>query len=163
MRYFCQLGHSPGLIQLTSGFQGEKNKMLSCIFLDFVRYFCEFFFMRYFCHYNPHMYTYEYVFQDSEKMKVVSNTPTAPTLEMSDYEKIREGNIAEREEMLSALKADVSDFKRTSGIAAAKKAPPKKKKKVDDVSGVDAGGFQRKSARLSATPEDNDKIGSEVT
>ena len=59
--------------------------------------------------------------------------------------------------MLSALKADFADFKNDSGIAAAKKAPPKKKKRVD------AGGFQRKSARLSATPEDKDKIGEEVT
>ena len=77
--------------------------------------------------------------------------------EMSAYEKIREENIEERKAMLSALIDDFSNFKKDSGIAAAKKAPPKKKKRVD------AGGFQRKSARLSATPEDEDKIGSEVT
>ena len=82
---------------------------------------------------------------------------------MSDYEKIREGNIAEREAMLSALKTDFSDFKKDSGISAAKKAPSKKRKRVKYGSGSDAGGFQRKSARLSATPEYKDKIGSEVT
>ena len=92
-----------------------------------------------------------------EKMREKSKMSTATKSEMSDYEKIREENIAEREEMLSALKADFADFKNDSGIAAAKKAPPKKKKRVD------AGGFQRKSARLSATPEDKDKIGEEVT
>ena len=97
------------------------------------------------------------MFPDPEKMREASNTPTALASEKSDYEKIREENIAEREEMLSALKADFADFKNDSGIAAAKKAPPKKKKRVD------AGGFQRKSARLSATPEDKDKIGEEVT
>ena len=82
---------------------------------------------------------------------------------MSAYEKIREGNIAEREAMLSALKADFSDFKKDSGISGPKKAPPKKRKKVKYDSGSDAGGFRRKSARLSAPPEVKDKIGSEVT
>ena len=103
------------------------------------------------------------MFPDPEKMREASNTPTALASEKSDYEKIREENIAEREEMLSALKADFADFKKDSGIAAAKKAPPKKKKRVEDDSSVDAGGFQRKSARLSATPEDKDRIGEEVT
>ena len=82
---------------------------------------------------------------------------------MSAYEKIREGNIAEREAMLSALKADFSDFKKDTGISADKKAPSKKRKRVKCDSGSDAEGFRRKSARLSATPEDKDKIGSEVT
>ena len=82
---------------------------------------------------------------------------------MSAYEKIREGNIAEREAMLLALKADFSDFKKDSGISAAKKSPPKKSKKVKYDSGGDAGGFRRKSARLSAPREEKDKIGSEVT
>ena len=81
---------------------------------------------------------------------------------MPAYEKIREGNIGEREAMLSALKDDFSDFKKDFGISATKKAPSKKRKRVKCDSGSDAEGFRRKSARLSATPEDKDKIGSEV-
>ena len=82
---------------------------------------------------------------------------------MSAYEKIREGNIAEREAMLSALKDDFSDFKKDFGISATKKAPSKKRKKVKYDSESDAEGFRRKSARLSAPREEKDKIGSEVT
>lgn len=97
-----------------------------------------------------------------EKMREKSKMSTATKSEMSDYEKIREENIAEREAMLSSLKADFSNFKKDSGLAAGKKAPPKKKKRVKEDSGGDAGGSQRKSARLSVTPENKDKIGSEV-
>merc|ERR1712012_1123329 len=57
--------------------------------------------------------------------------PTALTGELSEYEKIRQGNIAEREAMLQALMADFDSFKKDSGIGAAKKAPPKKRKRVD--------------------------------
>ena len=96
--------------------------------------------------------------------------PTVLTSELSAYEKIREGNIAEREAMLAALMADVSDFKKDTGLAVAKRAPPKKRKRVDYDSD-DEGGFRssvkvegsRKSARLSAAPEDKGKMGSEVT
>merc|ERR1712062_640233 len=97
--------------------------------------------------------------------------PTALTGELSEYEKIRQGNIAEREAMLQALMADFDSFKKDSGIGAAKKARPKKKRKrVDDSD--DEGGFRgskvkvegsRKSARLSAAPEDKGKMGSEIT
>merc|ERR1712130_739523 len=99
-----------------------------------------------------------------------SKMPTALTSEMSAYEKIREGNIAEREAMLAALMADFSDFKKESGIGVAKKAPPKKRKRVEYDSD-DEGGFRssvrvegsRKSARLSAAPEDKGKMGSDIT
>merc|ERR1712012_1432030 len=100
-----------------------------------------------------------------------SKMPTALTGELSEYEKIRQGNIAEREAMLQALMADFDSFKKDSGIGAAKKAPPKKRKRVDYDSD-DEGGFRggkvkvegsRKSARLSAAPEDKGKMGSEIT
>merc|ERR1712088_173457 len=97
--------------------------------------------------------------------------PTALTGELSEYEKIRQGNIAEREAMLQALMADFDSFKKDSGIGAAKKAPPKKKRKRVEYDSDDEGGFRstvkvegsRKSARLSAAPEDKGKMGSEVT
>merc|ERR1719278_2038637 len=92
--------------------------------------------------------------------------PTALTGELSEYEKIRQGNIAEREAMLQALMADFDSFKKDSGIGAAKKAPPKKRKRVEYDSD-DEGGSRgskvkvegsRKSARLSAAPEDKGKV-----
>ena len=49
---------------------------------------------------------------------------------LSEYEKIRDGNIKEREAMLAALMADFSDFKNDSGIGK-KKAAPKKRKRVE--------------------------------
>merc|ERR1719187_1158095 len=100
-----------------------------------------------------------------------SKMPTALTGELSEYEKIRQGNIAERQAMLQALMADFDNFKKDSGIGAAKKAPPKKRKRVDYDSDGE-GGFRggkvkvegsRKSARLSAAPEDKGKMGSEIT
>ena len=95
--------------------------------------------------------------------------PTSLTSEMSAYEKIREGNMAEREALLATLKADFADFKKDSGIGAAKKAPPKKRKR-EEYDSDDEGGFRssvkvegsRKSARLSAACEDEGKAGSEV-
>ena len=59
-------------------------------------------------------------------------TPMALTANMSEYEKIRQGNIAEREEMLRELIADFSSFKKDTGIRAAKKAPLKKKRVEND-------------------------------
>ena len=64
--------------------------------------------------------------------------PMALTANMSEYEKIRQGNIAEREEMLRELIADFSSFKKDTGIRAAKKAPLKKRKKVDNGSDNEA-------------------------
>ena len=61
--------------------------------------------------------------------------PAALTGELSEYEKIRQGNIAEREAMLQALMANFDRFKKDSGIRAAKKAPPKKRKRVEYDSG----------------------------
>ena len=97
--------------------------------------------------------------------------PTALTGELSEYEKIREGNIAERKAMLQALMADFDSFKKDSGIGAAKKAPPKKRRRVE-YDNDNEGGFRggkvkvegsRKSARLSTAPEDKGKMGSEIT
>ena len=59
--------------------------------------------------------------------------PTALTGELSEYEKIRQGNIAEREEMLKELIADFDSFKKDSGIGVAKKAPLKKRNRVETV------------------------------
>ena len=42
--------------------------------------------------------------------------PAALTGELSEYEKIRQGNIAEREAMLQDLMADFDRFKKDSGI-----------------------------------------------
>jgi len=96
--------------------------------------------------------------------------PGAMKSELSAYEKVREGNIQEREAMLAALMADFSDFKKESGIAAARKrAPPKKRKRVEIDEDGDEVGYvapregSRKSARISAKPEDREKLGSEIT
>ena len=97
--------------------------------------------------------------------------PTALTGELSEYEKIRQGNIAEREAMLQDLMADFDSFKKDSGIGADKKAPPKRRKTVE-YDNDNEGGFRggkvkveglRRSARLSAAPEDKGKMGSEIT
>ena len=61
--------------------------------------------------------------------------PTAMTGELSEYEKIRQGNIVEREAMLQTLIADFDSYKKDSGIGAAKKAPPKKRKRLECDSG----------------------------
>ena len=65
-------------------------------------------------------------------------TPMALTANMSEYEKIRQGNIAEREEMLQELIADFDSFKRDSGIGAEKKAPLKKRNRVENDSDSEA-------------------------
>ena len=64
--------------------------------------------------------------------------PTALTGELSEYEKIRQGNIAEREEMLKELIADFDSFKKDSGIGVAKKAPLKKRNRVENDSDGEA-------------------------
>jgi len=95
--------------------------------------------------------------------------PGAIKSEMSEYEKIRDGNIKEREAMLKALMADFADFKKDSGIGVAKTAPAKKRKREKLNEDGDEVGFSvrvegtRKSARISAQPEDKDKLGSEIT
>jgi len=95
--------------------------------------------------------------------------PGAIKSEMSDYEKIRDGNIKEREAMLAALMADFADFKKDSGIGVKKSAPAKKRKREQLNEDGDEVGFSvrvegtRKSARISAQPEDKDKLGSEIT
>jgi len=99
--------------------------------------------------------------------------PTALKSELSEYEKIREGNIKEREAMLRALMDDMDSFKKDSGIGQTKKAPVKKRKRVEyDSDGEEIEGSftskvrvegSRKSTRLSLQPEDKGKMGSEVT
>ena len=74
-------------------------------------------------------------------------TPMALTANMSEYEKIRQGNIAEREEMLQELIADFGSFKKDSGIGAAKKAPLKKRNRVENDSDDEVQG-SRKSVRI---------------
>ena len=74
-------------------------------------------------------------------------TPMALTANMSEYEKIRQSNIAEREEMLQELIADFDSFKKDSGIGAAKKAPLKKRNRVENDSDDEVQG-SRKSVRI---------------
>jgi hypothetical protein len=97
--------------------------------------------------------------------------PGALKSEMSEYEKIREGNIAEREAMLAALMSDFASFKQETGIkpkAAPARTQVKKRKRVEYDSDGDEVSFSvrpdgaRKSARLSMLPEDRAKLGSEV-
>ena len=64
--------------------------------------------------------------------------PMALTANISEYEKIRQGNIAEREEMLKELIADFDSFKKDSGIGVAKKAPLKKRNRVENDSDGEA-------------------------
>ena len=74
-------------------------------------------------------------------------TPMALTANMSEYEKIRQRNIAEREEMLQELIADFDSFKKDSGIGAAKKAPLNKRNRVENDSDDEVQG-SRKSVRI---------------
>ena len=98
------------------------------------------------------------------KTKAALNAPiTMPELpgamksELSQYDKIRENNIKERQDMLAALMADFADFKSASGIGA-KSGGGQKRKRKERV--VDPGEL-RKSSRLSQKPEDKEKLGSE--
>ena len=74
-------------------------------------------------------------------------TQMALTANMSEYEKIRQRNIAEREEMLQELIADFDSFKKDSGIGAAKKAPLNKRNRVENDSDDEVQG-SRKSVRI---------------
>ena len=88
--------------------------------------------------------------------------PTVLKDDLSEYEKIRQENIDEREEMLKALMADFADFKTQSGLGAkassgSSSGGQKRKRKEK----IELPGEQRKSARLSQKPEDKEKLGSE--
>ena len=78
----------------------------------------------------------------AKKVPPKSKTPAGrgrgETANMSEYEKIRQGNIAEREEMLQELIADFDSFKKDSGIGVAKKAPLKKRNRVENDSDGEA-------------------------
>ena len=76
--------------------------------------------------------------------------PTALTGGLSEYEKIRQGNIAEREAMLQDLMADFDSFKKDLGIGAAKKTPPKKRKRLECDSG-DEGELRGTKVRLEGS------------
>ena len=76
--------------------------------------------------------------------------PTALTGGLSEYEKIRQGNIAEREAMLQTLIADFDSYKKDLGIGAAKKAPPKKRKRLECDSG-DEGELRGTKVRLEGS------------
>ena len=84
--------------------------------------------------------------------------PGALASEISEYEKIRDENIKEREDMLKALMADMEDFKAQCGIGQQKKGNNEKRKRKEKIS---LPGEQRKSARLSQKPEDKEKLGSD--
>ena len=73
--------------------------------------------------------------------------PMPSSAKMSEYKKIRQGNITERESILQELIADFDNFKKDSGIGAAKKAPPEKRKGVEYDSD-DEGGFHGNKARM---------------
>ena len=73
--------------------------------------------------------------------------PMPSSAKMSEYKKIRQGNITERESILQELIADFDNFKKDSGIGAAKKAPPEKRKRVEYDSD-DEGGFHGNKARV---------------
>ena len=79
---------------------------------------------------------------------------------MSEYEKIRQGNIAEREAMLQTLIADFDSYKKDSGIGATKKAPPKKRKRLECDSG-DEGEIRGTNVRVEVTRK-SDRIPEEV-
>ena len=72
-------------------------------------------------------------------------TPMALTANMSEYEKIRQGNIAEREEILRELIADFDSFKKDSRIGVAKKAPLKKSNRVENDSDDEAEIHEKKA------------------
>ena len=84
--------------------------------------------------------------------------PGALKSEMSEYEKIRDENIKEREEMLKALMADWNDFKTQGGAGQEKKTGGVKRKRKER---IEMPGEQRRSSRLSQKPEDKEKLGSE--
>ena len=86
--------------------------------------------------------------------------PTVLKDDLSEYEKIRQENIKEREAMLKALMADFADFKTQSGLGGGAKpnSGGQKRKRKEK---IELPGEQRKSARLSQKPEDKEKLGSE--
>jgi len=88
---------------------------------------------------------------------IMPELPGAMKSELSQYEKMRENNIKERQDMLAALMADFADFKTASGIGAKAGGGQKRKRKER----VIEPGELRKSSRLSQKPEDKEKLGSE--
>lgn len=71
-------------------------------------------------------------------------------LALSDYEKIRNDNIKEKDEMLARLMADFAQYKEDNGLAT-KKAAPKKRKREDGSfqTGAHIPLTRRKSSRLT--------------
>ena len=81
--------------------------------------------------------------------------PGALEGELSEYEKVRAGNIKDRQEMLAALMADFADFKKDSGLGGQQVGAVKRirKKKIE----YDPGQLRR-STRQSSNPEDKEKL-----
>jgi len=99
-----------------------------------------------------------------KKMKAALNVPFelpgAMKSELSEYEKLRQDNIKERQDMLAALMADFADFKKDSGIGV--KTGPGAGQKRKRKEKIEIPGELRKSSRLSQKPEDKEqKLGSE--
>ena len=84
--------------------------------------------------------------------------PGALKGELSEYEKVRAGNIKDRQEMLAALMADFADFKKDSGIGGQKTGAGKRIRKEKIEYNPDQ---LRRSTRQSIKPEDKEKLGSE--
>merc|ERR1719509_158178 len=107
---------------------------------------------------------------DNKKKKVVTRKPVAKgkkgkasllapivipgamksELAMSDYEKIREGNIKDRDEMLAKLMADFNQYKQDNGLAkGAVKKVQKKRTAGSFQTGAHIPLTRRKSSRLT--------------
>jgi len=101
----------------------------------------------------------------SKKLKKTAAALNAPIVmpgalkgELSEYEKVRAGNIKDRQDMLAALMADFADFKKDSGLGGQKKEVVKRVRKEKIEYNPDQ---LRRSTRQSIKPEDKEKLGSE--
>ena len=83
--------------------------------------------------------------------------PGAMKTELSEYEKLRMGNIKDRQEMLAALMADFADFKKDSGLGPKTGGVKRKRREKIDFNPDQL----RRSTRQSIKPEDREKLGSE--
>ena len=70
--------------------------------------------------------------------------------ELSQYEKLRQDNIKERQDMLAATMANFADFKKDTGLCPKAAGGQKSKRKEK----IEIPGELRKSSRLSQKPED---------
>ena len=86
------------------------------------------------------------------KTKDALNTPImmpgAMKSELSQYEKLRQDNIKERQDMLAATMANFADFKKDTGLGPKAAGGQKRKKKGK----IEIPGELKKSSRLSQKP-----------